>query len=240
MTQGPGWGFGAWGQDGWGGIAPPDTVAPVFAGLVTATAVGDAVYLQWAEAVDDVTQAPYIAYRVYRATSSGGQDFGSPVITTALGQLSYLDTGLVPGTTYYYVVRALDQQGNQDANAVEHFATPSSGGGGGGGGASPTISNFVPTAGSAITPTTAIQFDVLDDEADFARIFVEVSFPDSTGITEVIHDGDGFQGLYSAASSRVIITGGFRYTVRRSGGWPGTPQFQVFAIDHAGNQGSAT
>lgn len=239
MTQGPGWGYGAWGQDGWGGVSPPDTLAPIFAGLVTATAVGDAVYLQWDAATDDVTLPPYIAYRVYRATTSGAENFGSPIITTALGQLSYLDAGLTPGTTYYYVVRALDQEGNQDTNVVEHFATPSTGGGGGGG-SEPTITNFVPPAGTSITPTTAIQFDVLDDEADFARIFVEVAFPDSTGITEVVHDGEGFQGLYSAASSRGIITGGFRYTVRRSGGWPGTPSFRVFAIDHAGNEGATT
>lgn len=236
----PGWGTGAWGQSSWGGLLAPDVIAPVFAGVASATAVGDAVYLTWTAATDDATLPGDIAYRIYRATTSGAENFGSPLITTALGQLSYLDQGLIPGTTYYYVVRALDQAGNQDTNAVEHLATVGSGGGGGGGGNPPTITNYQPPIGTPIVATSPIQFDVLDDETNFRRVFVEVAFPDSTGVTEVVHDGTGFQGLYSAGSSRVIITGGFRYLVRRSGGWPGTPEFLVFAIDHAGNEGVST
>ena len=37
---------------------------------------------------------------------------------------------------------------------------------------------------------------------------------------------------------RTMIAGGFRYTVLRTGGWPGAPTIQTFAIDRAGNEAS--
>jgi fibronectin type 3 domain-containing protein len=48
------------------------------------------------------------SYNIYRATSSGGQNYTSPLatgITTAAA--SYTDNSVVAGTTYYYVVRAV-------------------------------------------------------------------------------------------------------------------------------------
>lgn len=63
-----------------------------------------------------------------------------------------------------------------------------------------------------------------------------VAFFPATGVTELVHDGDAFRGFYAATSSRTMIGGGFRFTVLRSGGWPGAPTIQAFAIDHAGNE----
>ena len=59
------------------------------------------------------------SYLVYAATTSGGQNFAAPAAATSPGEVSALLTGLVPGTTYYVVVRAMDAAGNVDANSVE-------------------------------------------------------------------------------------------------------------------------
>lgn len=99
----------------------------------------------------------------------------------------------------------------------------------------PVVSGFDPAPGTQITRTQAIDFDVTDDSGLFARIFV-VAFFKSTGVQEVIHDGTGFVGFFTATSSRVVIANGFRYTVLRSGGWTEAPTIRVFPIDAAGNE----
>ena len=99
----------------------------------------------------------------------------------------------------------------------------------------PTVGNFSPAPGTAIARTGPVSFDVTDESGDFQRIFVVAFFP-ATGVTEVVHDGDGFRGFYAASSSRTMIAAGFRYAVLRSGGWPAAPTIQTFAIDRAGNE----
>lgn len=101
----------------------------------------------------------------------------------------------------------------------------------------PFVGNFDPPAGTAILKTTPISFDVTEDSGEFGRIFVVAFYP-ATGISELIHDGDGFRGYYAATSSRQAIAGGFRYTVLRSRGWPSAPTIQTFAVDRAGNEAS--
>jgi hypothetical protein len=100
---------------------------------------------------------------------------------------------------------------------------------------SPVVGGFSPAVGTPISKVTPIAFDVTDASGAFRRIFVVAFYP-TTGISEVIHDGDGFRGFYSATSARQAIAGGFRYTVLRSGGWPAAPTIQTFAIDLAGNE----
>lgn len=101
----------------------------------------------------------------------------------------------------------------------------------------PIVSNFDPAPGTPIARTAAVSFDVTDESGDFRRIFVVAFYP-TTGMTEVVHDGDAFRGHYAASSSRTMIAGGFRYSVLRTGGWPGAPTIQTFAIDRAGNEAS--
>jgi hypothetical protein len=96
-----------------------DTAAPVFAGLSSASGADSCVDLTWSTASDT---SPPIHYRIYRATSPGGQDFGSPVGTT--DALTYRDTTVANWTSYYYVVRAADALGNEEANTTEKSATP--------------------------------------------------------------------------------------------------------------------
>jgi len=102
----------------------------------------------------------------------------------------------------------------------------------------PVVGNFSPAAGTPITKATSIAFDVTDGSGAFRRIFVVAFFSD-TGVSEVIHDGDGFRGFYSATPARQAIAAGSRYTALRSGGWPAAPTIQTFAIDLAGNEVSS-
>ena len=97
----------------------------------------------------------------------------------------------------------------------------------------PVVTNYLPPGGTVIEATDPIQFDVTDDSGSFARILITVT---QKGIQEVVHDGDIFKGLYAGLSERVIIAGGFRYTVARQGGWTDDPTFEPFAIDAAGNE----
>jgi CARDB len=101
---------------------------PRFGGLKAATTcipgpVGEgrtaAYHLRWDPATDDVTPASAIAYDVYQATTSGGEDLSAPAYTTEPGEVSFT-TPLLPTTkTYYFVVRARDHAGNRDSNRIE-------------------------------------------------------------------------------------------------------------------------
>jgi PKD repeat protein len=97
--------------------ATVDGAPPTFAGLATAAGGDSCVDLSWAAASDP--SAP-VHYHIYRAEAPGGQDFGTPLATTS--DTTYRDEAVAPSTTYYYVVRAEDAVGNEDANTVERSA----------------------------------------------------------------------------------------------------------------------
>lgn len=99
----------------------------------------------------------------------------------------------------------------------------------------PVIGNLSPAPGTTIASTDALSFDVTDNRGTFRRVIVAVYFP-TTGITEMVHDGDVFVGYFVGSSSRVVIAGGFRYTILRSGGWIGSPTVRIFPIDLSGNE----
>lgn len=95
-------------------------VPPVFGGLTSVTATSTSVTLFWSPATDDVSQQAAIVYDIYISASSGGQNFSAPDFTTPAGATSHtITTGLTPGTTYYFVVRAKDAAGNRDSNTAE-------------------------------------------------------------------------------------------------------------------------
>ena len=104
----------------------PDTSPPTFEGLASATVPAgaeDRIDLSWNPASDNRTAANSMVYLIYMATSPGGENFASPSFTTQTGASSFSVTGLSPGTTYYFVVRARDEAGNTDSNTVEKSAT---------------------------------------------------------------------------------------------------------------------
>lgn len=98
----------------------PDTIAPTFAGLVSVTPSGPtSLLLDWQDATDDISQSADIIYRVYQGSSPGGVNLTTPVLTTTPGATSIVRNGLQPNTTYYFIVRAVDEASNQDSNIIE-------------------------------------------------------------------------------------------------------------------------
>lgn len=105
-------------------LAGDDVTPPVFSGVVVAEAVsGSRINLLWGAAVDETTPTDAIVYDIYQAPEPGGQNFTAPAYTTEPGDLSFTVTGLDAATTYYFVVRARDEAGNQDQNTEERSAS---------------------------------------------------------------------------------------------------------------------
>jgi hypothetical protein len=107
--------------------ASPDRTPPTFAGLTSATTCipgpidgQSASYaLSWDPATDDVTPAKQITYDVYQASKSGSEDFSSPTYTVRHGTTSFATPPLPANQQFYFVIRARDRAGNEDANQVE-------------------------------------------------------------------------------------------------------------------------
>jgi len=94
--------------------APQPPAAP--AGL-TATAGNAQVSLSW------TASSGATSYRIKQSTTSGGPYSNIATNTTSL---TYTNTGLVNGTTYYYVVSAVNTNG-ESANSSQVSATPIAG-----------------------------------------------------------------------------------------------------------------
>ncbi|MFQ5523737.1 MAG: S8 family serine peptidase [Acidimicrobiia bacterium] len=94
----------------------PDTTAPAAPTGLIATAGDTQVDLDWA----DNAEADLASYNVYRSETSSGS-YGYVATTTAS---AFTDTGLTNGTTYYYVVTAVDTSGNESVYSTEASATP--------------------------------------------------------------------------------------------------------------------
>lgn len=99
--------------------------------------------------------------------------------------------------------------------------------------ANPVAAVVSPPEGSSISSTTPLVIDVTDD-LGLRRVIIAARFPDGTA--ELVHDGDLFSTRY-ASSSKTAISGGFRFTLRRQGGWFASPTIQVFPFDTSGNEG---
>jgi len=108
--------------------APGGRRAPSFAGLESAFACTPGPQrpgqttpftLMWKAATDALTPSAQIVYEVFVSTTPGGEDFSKPSWTTAPGATSFRTPGLASHGTFYFVVRARDSAGNQDANTVE-------------------------------------------------------------------------------------------------------------------------
>ncbi len=78
------------------------------------------IRLSWTASSPETNVAQY---NIYRATTSGSQDFSSPTYTVSVGITSYTDSSATAGQAYYYVVRAQDAAGNTDSNTNEAWAT---------------------------------------------------------------------------------------------------------------------
>jgi len=111
-----------------GRVADRDRTPPRFDGLMSATTcipgpIGGGTttryHLSWTAAVDNRTPSGQIVYAIYQGRTAGGEDFSSPTYTTSRGATSFDTPPLPADAPVYFVVRARDRSGNQDANKVE-------------------------------------------------------------------------------------------------------------------------
>jgi fibronectin type 3 domain-containing protein len=99
-------------------IGGGDTTPPAAPTALTATAGDAQVSLDWA----DNTEPDLAGYDVYRSTTTGGP---YSVIDFDLTQSDYTDNSVSNGTTYYYVVTAVDTSNNESEYSSQVSATPS-------------------------------------------------------------------------------------------------------------------
>lgn len=92
------------------GTAAPANTAPGTPSGVTITANSSTSYTIAWSAVNGAT-----SYQIFRSTTSG--NFGSPLATVAAPTLSYTDATAVAGTTYFYVVRAVNGVGSSTSSS---------------------------------------------------------------------------------------------------------------------------
>ncbi len=103
------------------------TLAPTFAGLTSVANPGGAscsLNLSWTAATP--TCAGPAKYNIYRSTSAGFTPSPANRVTTNFSGTSYSDsTPLIGGSTYYYIVRAVDSSnGTEETNSVVKSGTP--------------------------------------------------------------------------------------------------------------------
>jgi hypothetical protein len=100
----------------------------------------------------------------------------------------------------------------------------------------PEITFVSPTPGNTIGLDDPLVVDVTDNLDALSRALL-VAYIHDTGVQELVYDGEAFTARYIAQSVREVITNGFRFTLRRTGGWPNQTSVtvRVFAVDVVGN-----
>jgi hypothetical protein len=107
-------------ETGWSppASATPTDVPPAAPTGLLATPGDSQVSLDW----NDNTEPDLDGYNVYRSETSGS--YGAPLAFVT--ESAYVDNDVVNGTTYYYVVTAVDLLSNESDNSNEASATPGS------------------------------------------------------------------------------------------------------------------
>src|SRR5208282_3364868 len=165
--------------------------APSAPAGLTATAGDTQVGLSWNASTGAAS------YNVKRSTSHGGPyaQIGTP------SAANYIDTGLTDGTTYYYVVSAVNSSG-QSANSNEVSATPVS-------------AATVPSAPTGLTATAGDQQVILNWNASSGATgyhvkrgttsggpYTQVAAPGGTSDTDTgLSDGTTYYYVVSAVNS---------------------------------------
>jgi hypothetical protein len=106
--------------------------APAFGGLASVTNPQSATCtldLAWSDATSACPGT--ITYKIYRSTTTPVSIIPGNLVTSGVTGTAYSDSGnLTSGTTYYYVVRAVDGASQEDANTTERSGAPTGVGGG--------------------------------------------------------------------------------------------------------------
>ncbi|MCB9586859.1 MAG: fibronectin type III domain-containing protein [Polyangiaceae bacterium] len=113
-------GCGGGSDTGGGGDPNADTTPPTFDGASGASVVSESrIDLSWSAATDNVSDTSRIVFRVYGAATGEEFDFTTPWLATPSGASTAAITGLSPSHQYRFVVRAVDEAGNEDQNTTE-------------------------------------------------------------------------------------------------------------------------
>jgi len=131
------------------------------------------------------------SYNVQRATTSGGE-----TIITNVSGTNYTDTGLINGTTYYYVVSAVDSAG-AGANSSEASVTPV---------ALPVILTSAPQSGGQFK----LQFNGVDGQS----YIVEMSTNLAAGNWVPVYTNTQSGGMFIYTDTTATSTGRF-YRVKQ-------------------------
>lgn len=129
-------------------------------------------------------------------------------------------------------ITAIDTSGNI-ADAAPTYSVPDGVGISASEAVPPVVTIVSPTPGSNITPDTEFVVEVTDNSGEFTIVILDVTYPD--GNSEAIYDGVDFKPFYRRRSSVTPVANGYRFAVRRLGGWPASPTFRVDPRDPSGN-----
>jgi hypothetical protein len=98
---------------------------PTFDGVesvVEGSSCGE-IELSWSQAFTNCDPPGEISYNVYRSVNSLALPLPSTLIQPAHGTTTFTDSGLAPGATFFYMVRAEDSRAGEDANFVKLSAS---------------------------------------------------------------------------------------------------------------------
>lgn len=111
--------------DGGGGGGSDDTTAPAAPTNLSATATSKGKCAKISNNLDwnDNSEGDLAGYNVYRSTQAGVSVSSATRIASSLASSSFEDSNIAYGTTYYYVVTAVDGAGNESTASNEASAT---------------------------------------------------------------------------------------------------------------------
>jgi len=185
---------------------PPPPVPPGPPTLNAPTAGNGSVSLTWS-APSSNGGATITDYAVYRSTTAGGET----LLTTTGGPLTYTDTAVSNGTTYFYTVAAINSAG-PGARSNEVSATPT---------APPPVPDFsiaVTPTSNQVTRGSSTTFTVTVTAANGFSGFVNLTSsidPAGTGISRSFNPTGVSLGAATSAQSTFAV-GTSRRTQKRS------------------------
>jgi hypothetical protein len=91
----------------------------------------------------------------------------------------------------------------------------------------PVLSSISPTT---VLRDTPIAFTVTEVGTE-RKPLITIQFGGSD-VVEVVYDGTSFTGKYAGYSGRWEVTGGYGFSILRSGGWPITPTLRVYGLSN--------
>jgi len=191
--------------------------APSIPTGLTASTGDTTVTLSWS-AVD---VADMSGYNIYRSTSSG-TDF-SKINSSTITSLTYADSGLTNGTTYYYKIASLDTSGNESGYCDEISAIP----------AVPPAAPAPPAPPDTTAPATPTGLTAIKGDGQVTLSWTANTESDIAGYNVYTYSSYTYVKLNSS-----LITGA---SVNITGCTNGTTYYyKISAVDTSGNESAQT